>query len=154
MTPRLSGHFSIFGLVFLSSSLFWELRDNGTWKIGNIVPGIILEFQYIESGLLARAKRTMDDANFTDNGFIQHHGGFDTSCQGRMLWHPLQMLPPKDKTHDFKKGYCILYLFKDNIKVEWRLLAFNTLQTKQTNSNNYNWAIHGVTLFNCSYISY
>ena len=86
----------------------------------------------------------MDDANFTGNGFIQHHGGFDTSCQGRMFWHPLQMLPSKDKTHDFKKGYCLLYLFKDNPKVNWRLLVFNTLQTKQTNSNNYNWGIHGI----------
>ena len=47
--------------------------------------GIMLEFKYIERGLLARAKRTMNDANFTGNGFIQHHGGFDTSYQGRML---------------------------------------------------------------------
>ena len=54
------------------------------------------------------------------------------------------MLPSKDKTHDFKKGYCLLYLFKDNTKVNWRLLVFNTLQTKQTNSNNYNWGIHGI----------
>ena len=32
MTPRLSGHFSIFGLFFLCSNLFWELRDNGVVK--------------------------------------------------------------------------------------------------------------------------
>ena len=32
MTPRLSGHISIFGLFFLCSSLFWELRDNGVLK--------------------------------------------------------------------------------------------------------------------------
>ena len=61
------------------------------------------------------------------------------------------MLPPKVKTHDFKKGYRILYLFKDNGKVKWRLLAFNT---SQTNNNNYNKAIHSITLFGSSYISY
>ena len=32
MTPRLSGHISIFGLFSLCSSLFWELRDNGVIK--------------------------------------------------------------------------------------------------------------------------
>ena len=88
MAPRLSGHFSIFGLVFVSLSLFWEIRDNGVVKNLQYCPysrGIMLEFKYIERGLLARAKRTMNDANFTGNGFIQHHGGFDTSYQGRML---------------------------------------------------------------------
>ena len=40
MTPRLSGHFSIFGKVLFSlcSSLFWELRDNGVFKICNFDP--------------------------------------------------------------------------------------------------------------------
>ena len=33
MTPALSGHISIFGWFSLSSSLFWELRDNGVVKI-------------------------------------------------------------------------------------------------------------------------
>ena len=32
MTPRLSGHFSIFGLVFFVL-LLWELRDNRELKI-------------------------------------------------------------------------------------------------------------------------
>ena len=32
MTPRLSDHFTIFGLIFFCSSLFWELRDNRVMK--------------------------------------------------------------------------------------------------------------------------
>jgi len=66
-----------------------------------------------------------------------------------ILYRSCPPLPPKVKTHDFKKGYRILYFFKDSPKVNWRLLTFNTSQT-----NNHNKAIHGITLFGCSYISY
>ena len=38
MTPRLSDHFKIFGLIFLCSSLFWELRDNRVMKNVQFLP--------------------------------------------------------------------------------------------------------------------
>ena len=38
MTPRLSGHFSIFGFIFFVLKSSWELRDNGFVKIWNFDP--------------------------------------------------------------------------------------------------------------------
>ena len=55
MTPRLSGHFSIFSLVFFVLKSFWVLRATGVVKILLFFPislGAMLEFQYIERGLL------------------------------------------------------------------------------------------------------
>ena len=66
-------------------ALWYVMVFSGVVNIVPIASASCQNFEYIESGLLARAKRTMDDANFTGNGFIQHHGGFDTSYQGRML---------------------------------------------------------------------
>ena len=52
ITPRLSGHISIFGLFSLCSSFFWELRDNGLVKHLQFCRlGVVLEFWYIERGL-------------------------------------------------------------------------------------------------------
>ena len=54
MTPRLSGHFSIFGLVFfVLKSLLGIVRQ---WSLEKFViltlkPRIMIEFRYIERGL-------------------------------------------------------------------------------------------------------
>ena len=53
MTPRLSGHFSIFGLVFfVLKSLLGIARQWSREKFAILTPRVMLEFSYIESGLL------------------------------------------------------------------------------------------------------
>ena len=73
MTPRLSDHFSLFGLVWffwvwfsLSSSLFWESQDKGVVKNLQFWPwslGVMLEFSYIKRGLLEAVRVDVSNCN-------------------------------------------------------------------------------------------
>ena len=59
MTPRLSGHFPIFGLVYFVLKSLLGMQNNGAVKIYNFVrkaSGVMLEVRFIKRGPLSKAR--------------------------------------------------------------------------------------------------